>query len=93
MGLEYELRLKKRLTILGVPFLDEEDLRKRGHDKTPDVLLDVPIGKGGEETKSRHRNNCYFIGLSLRTEGLDYKRQPSYRRRSSDVHYAMCMPL
>ena len=51
VGLEYELRLKKRLTILGVPFLDEEDLRKRGHDKTPDVLLDVPIGKGGEEAK------------------------------------------
>ncbi|XP_043224008.1 CDAN1-interacting nuclease 1-like [Amphibalanus amphitrite] len=47
VGLEYELRLKKQLTLMGVPFLDEEDLRRRGQDKTPDVLLDVPIAVSG----------------------------------------------
>ncbi|XP_037072406.1 CDAN1-interacting nuclease 1-like [Pollicipes pollicipes] len=47
VGLEYEMRLKKKLISLKIPFLDEDDLRRRGHDKTPDVLLDVPIAVSG----------------------------------------------
>lgn len=42
-GLEHEVHLKQQLTALGVAFVDEEVLREKGYDKTPDVKLEVPI--------------------------------------------------
>ena len=42
-GLEYEHVLTQRLRDLGVPYLDEEELRRRGDAKTPDALLPVPL--------------------------------------------------
>lgn len=43
VGLEYELRLKEELVDLKLAFVDEDVLRERGYDKTPDVKLEVPI--------------------------------------------------
>jgi len=43
IGLEYEELLAQKLRLLGVPFLSEEQLRKRGDAKTPDALLPVPL--------------------------------------------------
>lgn len=43
VGLEYELRLKTELADLKLAFVDENALRDRGFDKTPDVKLEVPI--------------------------------------------------
>mmetsp|Transcript_3869 Transcript_3869/g.5399 ORF Transcript_3869/g.5399 Transcript_3869/m.5399 type:complete len:300 (-) Transcript_3869:3516-4415(-) len=44
IGIEYEKRLNQYLDRLAVPFEDEDDLRKRGLAKTPDVLLSIPLG-------------------------------------------------
>jgi hypothetical protein len=43
IGLEHELILHEKLLNLGLPFRTEDDLRTQGYQKTPDVLLDVPI--------------------------------------------------
>jgi len=44
LGLEYEKKLEQILTRLGLPFETEDELRKRGTSKTPDVLLKCPVG-------------------------------------------------
>ncbi|VVC91528.1 CDAN1-interacting nuclease 1 [Leptidea sinapis] len=47
IGLEYELRLERELKLLNITFSDENILRSRGYDKTPDFKLDVPIAVDG----------------------------------------------
>ncbi|KAM3955035.1 CDAN1-interacting nuclease 1-like [Aphomia sociella] len=47
IGLEYELRLERELRLLNITFSDENLLRSRGYDKTPDFKLDVPIAVDG----------------------------------------------
>ncbi|KAI8435796.1 hypothetical protein MSG28_004023 [Choristoneura fumiferana] len=47
IGLEYELRLERELRLLNITFSDENILRSRGYDKTPDFKLDVPIAVDG----------------------------------------------
>lgn len=42
-GHEYEVILKQKLTSYDIPFHDETYLRSRGYDKTPDVVLQLPI--------------------------------------------------
>lgn len=44
LGQEYEFKLQRKLTELNIAFRDEEQLRKCGYDKTPDIKLEVPIG-------------------------------------------------
>ena len=44
VGKEYEGILEEKLKQLGVWFLDETELRRRGYDKTPDFKLELPIG-------------------------------------------------
>ena len=46
IGEEYELILKDKLTLMNIPFKDENILRDQGYDKTPDLLLAVPIAVG-----------------------------------------------
>ncbi|KAI0567802.1 hypothetical protein FGB62_1g650 [Gracilaria domingensis] len=43
LGLEYELRLTDEVKNLGLEFETENELRKRGCHKTPDILLCVPV--------------------------------------------------
>uniref|UniRef100_A0A8C4WU24 CDAN1-interacting nuclease 1 n=1 Tax=Eptatretus burgeri TaxID=7764 RepID=A0A8C4WU24_EPTBU len=43
IGHEYEVILQDKLKERNLTFLDEEELRKKGYDKTPDVLLEIPI--------------------------------------------------
>ncbi|XP_026760622.1 CDAN1-interacting nuclease 1 isoform X1 [Galleria mellonella] len=47
IGLEYELRLERELRLMNITFSDENILRSRGYDKTPDFKLDVPIAIDG----------------------------------------------
>ncbi|XP_012544458.1 CDAN1-interacting nuclease 1 isoform X1 [Bombyx mori] len=47
IGLEYELRLERELRLMNITFSDENVLRSRGYDKTPDFKLDVPIAVDG----------------------------------------------
>ncbi|XP_046971159.1 CDAN1-interacting nuclease 1 [Vanessa cardui] len=47
IGLEYELRLENELRMMNISFSDENLLRLRGYDKTPDFKLDVPIAVDG----------------------------------------------
>ena len=46
IGDEYELILKDKLTFMNISFKDENVLRDQGYDKTPDLLLTVPIAIG-----------------------------------------------
>lgn len=43
----YEIRLNRSLNELGLAFRDEEQLRKFGYDKTPDVKLEIPVAIDG----------------------------------------------
>ncbi|CAG4957561.1 unnamed protein product [Colias eurytheme] len=47
IGLEYELRLERELKLMNITFSDENILRTRGYDKTPDFKLEVPIAVDG----------------------------------------------
>jgi hypothetical protein len=54
VGIEYELLLEHTLKNMGIPFETEEQLRKRGTAKTPDVLLSCPVGLKVRKKKSPH---------------------------------------
>lgn len=61
IGREYELKLQNYLTERKLAYIDEEHLRSRGYDKTPDVKLEVPIAVNGFvinwiESKARFGN-------------------------------------
>lgn len=43
IGLEHEQKLIECVKSCGLPYLDENDLRRRGYDKTPDVKLEAPF--------------------------------------------------
>lgn len=47
IGLEYEVKLERELRLLNISFSDENALRTRGYDKTPDFKLDIPIAVDG----------------------------------------------
>eukprot|EP00276_Gloeochaete_wittrockiana_P003027 CAMPEP_0184658894 /NCGR_PEP_ID=MMETSP0308-20130426/27236_1 /TAXON_ID=38269 /ORGANISM="Gloeochaete witrockiana, Strain SAG 46.84" /LENGTH=260 /DNA_ID=CAMNT_0027098235 /DNA_START=194 /DNA_END=976 /DNA_ORIENTATION=+ len=46
-GTEYEYILQEKVRNLGIPFATEDDLRRMGYPKTPDIKLEVPIGVNG----------------------------------------------
>ncbi|GAB6020538.1 hypothetical protein CHUAL_003221 [Chamberlinius hualienensis] len=48
LGSEYECKLKKKLSDMGIPFIDETVMRAEGYPKTPDVKLEVPIAINGK---------------------------------------------
>ncbi|XP_043255433.1 uncharacterized protein LOC122399098 isoform X2 [Colletes gigas] len=61
VGQEYELKLQNCLTERNLAFRNEEHLRSRGYDKTPDFKLEVPIAVNGFvinwiESKARFGN-------------------------------------
>ncbi|EDW94939.1 uncharacterized protein Dyak_GE22282 [Drosophila yakuba] len=43
MGEEYELKLKSLAKEAGIHFYDEQDLRRMGYDKTPDIKMILPF--------------------------------------------------
>ena len=47
IGQEYEFKLTKKLDTMGLSYLNEDHMRVRGYDKTPDVKLEVPISVDG----------------------------------------------
>ncbi|KAK7794512.1 hypothetical protein R5R35_004728 [Gryllus longicercus] len=46
-GQEYEYKLQKAVQELGIPFSDEEKMRTKGYDKTPDIKLEIPFAVDG----------------------------------------------
>lgn len=46
-GEDYETKIKDLCKKFGLSFRDEKALRTQGYDKTPDVLLDIPIAVRG----------------------------------------------
>lgn len=61
IGQEYELKLQNYLTERNLAFRNEDHLRSRGYDKTPDFKLEVPIAVHGFvvnwiESKARFGN-------------------------------------
>ncbi|KAL8574045.1 hypothetical protein ACOMHN_025381 [Nucella lapillus] len=47
LGIEFEYRLQKWCKEQKIGFLTEEDMRKRGYDKTPDIKLTLPVALDG----------------------------------------------
>ena len=47
VGHEYEYKLVQQLKDHGLPFLDEDKMRLKGYDKTPDIKLEIPIAVDG----------------------------------------------
>uniref|UniRef100_A0A9J8AUX1 CDAN1-interacting nuclease 1 n=2 Tax=Cyprinus carpio TaxID=7962 RepID=A0A9J8AUX1_CYPCA len=47
IGLEHEDLLRDKLRERNLSFLDENQLRSKGYDKTPDIILEVPIAVDG----------------------------------------------
>jgi len=47
VGEEHEIKIRAKCQEMGLSFRDENALRAQGYDKTPDILLDVPIAVNG----------------------------------------------
>ncbi|XP_068110006.1 CDAN1-interacting nuclease 1 isoform X2 [Hyperolius riggenbachi] len=47
IGHEHEVLLREKLLEKNLPFLDEDQLRLKGYDKTPDFILEVPVAVEG----------------------------------------------
>ncbi|KAF5909596.1 hypothetical protein DAT39_000714, partial [Clarias magur] len=47
IGQEHEEILREKLREINLSFLDENQLRAKGYDKTPDIILEVPIAVEG----------------------------------------------
>lgn len=47
IGVEYEQKLELELKAMGIHFIDENVLRNKGYDKTPDFKLILPIAVDG----------------------------------------------
>uniref|UniRef100_M3XHR3 CDAN1-interacting nuclease 1 n=2 Tax=Latimeria chalumnae TaxID=7897 RepID=M3XHR3_LATCH len=43
IGHEHEVLLREMLREKNLSFLDEDQLRAKGYDKTPDIILEVPV--------------------------------------------------
>ncbi|XP_071971535.1 CDAN1-interacting nuclease 1 isoform X2 [Engystomops pustulosus] len=47
IGYEHEVLLREKLLERNLAFLDEDQLRVKGYDKTPDFILEVPVAVDG----------------------------------------------
>ncbi|EDO29082.1 predicted protein, partial [Nematostella vectensis] len=47
VGYEYEFILKEKLQNRNIEFIDEDIMRAKGYDKTPDFKLEIPIAVDG----------------------------------------------
>ncbi|KAL2099232.1 hypothetical protein ACEWY4_005712 [Coilia grayii] len=47
IGQEHEVLLRDKLREKNLSFLDENQLRAKGYDKTPDIILEVPVAVEG----------------------------------------------
>ncbi|KAM4691045.1 CDAN1-interacting nuclease 1 [Rhinophrynus dorsalis] len=47
IGYEHEVLLREKLMENNIAFLDEDQLRVKGYDKTPDFILEVPVAVDG----------------------------------------------
>ncbi|XP_075469338.1 CDAN1-interacting nuclease 1 isoform X3 [Ascaphus truei] len=47
IGHEHEVQLREKLMEKNLAFLDEDQLRIKGYDKTPDFILEVPVAVDG----------------------------------------------
>nr|XP_020747386.1 uncharacterized protein C15orf41 homolog isoform X2 [Odocoileus virginianus texanus] len=63
IGHEHEVLLRDLLLEKNLSFLDEDQLRARGYDKTPDFILQVPVAVEGHiihwiESKASFGDEC-----------------------------------
>ncbi|XP_038641848.1 CDAN1-interacting nuclease 1 isoform X1 [Scyliorhinus canicula] len=69
IGQEHEILLREKLQRKKLSFLDEDQLRAKGYDKTPDIILEVPVAIDGHvihwiESKAsfgdEYSHQCYL---------------------------------
>uniref|UniRef100_A0AAA9SLC5 CDAN1-interacting nuclease 1 n=1 Tax=Bos taurus TaxID=9913 RepID=A0AAA9SLC5_BOVIN len=92
IGHEHEVLLRDLLLEKNLSFLDEDQLRARGYDKTPDFILQVPVAVEGHiihwiESKASFGDECshhaylhdqfWSYWNSSRLEGPGTQRSPS----------------
>lgn len=70
VGHEYEFFLKKKLESLNISYQDETILRNSGYDKTPDIKLDIPIGKSKVLFDEALFTRKYFIFVYISAHNL-----------------------
>ncbi|KAI1895299.1 hypothetical protein AGOR_G00104860 [Albula goreensis] len=63
IGQEHEILLRDKLRERKLSFLDENQLRAKGYDKTPDIILEVPVAVEGHivhwiESKASFGDEC-----------------------------------
>ncbi|XP_043931873.1 CDAN1-interacting nuclease 1 isoform X2 [Protopterus annectens] len=63
IGHEHEILLREMLQEKKLSFLDENQLRAKGYDKTPDIILEVPVAVEGHvihwiESKASFGDEC-----------------------------------
>ncbi|XP_056401989.1 CDAN1-interacting nuclease 1 isoform X5 [Hyla sarda] len=63
IGYEHEVLLREKLLEKNLAFLDEDQLRLKGYDKTPDFILEVPVAVEGHvihwiESKASFGDEC-----------------------------------
>lgn len=76
VGNEYEFLLVQLLQERKISFLQEDDMRKKGYDKTPDTKLEVPIAWNGHiinwiESKASF-GDAFSHGHYLKDQYLSY---------------------
>ena len=60
IGHDYENKAKRSLERLGLSYQDEDELREKGYDKTPDIKLDIPFAYNGYVINWIGRSNYYL---------------------------------
>eukprot|EP00934_Nitzschia_sp_Nitz4_P004059 Nitzschia sp. Nitz4//scaffold150_size53981//12331//13028//NITZ4_006672-RA/size53981-augustus-gene-0.33-mRNA-1//1//CDS//3329537056//4049//frame0 len=72
VGIEYEVLLEQRLTAMGIPFETESNLREKGSSKTPDIVLQIPIGV---RVGSEWRVVCWIDSKAMFGDSFSHNKQ------------------
>ena len=79
IGIEYEIKLEERLNERKLFYVREDEMREKGFDKTPDILLELPICVDGKII-SWIDSKASFGDESVHTENYE-KQFKSYLNR------------
>ncbi|KAM4665185.1 CDAN1-interacting nuclease 1 isoform 2-T3 [Discoglossus pictus] len=91
VGHEHEVLLREKLVERDLAFLDEDQLRAKGYDKTPDFILEVPVAVDGHVIHWIESKASFGDESSHRTYLQD--QFWSYWNSFRPLHFAPTLPL